>query len=807
MIESEHDNLTPAKGRACPARTSEILATRARRHVRAASPRALTRDRSAIRGLSWLPHHRSPHAPAPVAAAGPRRPARPARPVDHRRARRQVLRLRHRRRPADLGLRRRLDVAARGHRDAGGAGAGAGRDRARRQQHLGAGRHPHRRQVLPLLLGAGHAAEVGHRPAGRQDARSRLARLQVGGRGSGGLVRRRRGQQRDRSRRLSRSRRRQRCGSPTAPTSATSAWSSWIRRPASGSIRSAQPVNIAINSEASIMIFRDGWYYLLVTHGSCCAGANSSYNIRMGRARKVTGPFLDNMGIDMLQGGGKLFARLERPPHRSRPLRPARSRRRRAEVLAATTRPISIAAASACSTSGRCSGATAGRWPATTSRPAPTRSSRRARARRSSWRCRACRSAGSRPRRSRRPGGGPRRGAAAATPPPPPDPGAGSPPQVGSATGRPGRSTSAWRPTWCRRSRSGRSRRSPNAGGYPGSPYFKITIAGTDRALAATADARTDRRCRPSPARPNSCGASTSSPTAPIADAEGRAGRRRAAGAVGRRQQHADARQVPARQRSAALAHQDAMSAAMNSRVEVPCRMRRDRSRAGLASVRRARAAGGQQPAPAGARASARAVARAPGVAQRSRRTPTASSSAGSCSSRFACRASSPTARSGRAVEDGRLPGPARRRPARRRQVTVGDDRPRLARRRHDRLQRQPVSLRLRAEQADVERAVLGRHRRQRAARDDAACAWPSARTPRRSGGSTARKSSALYNDRQTVIDDGVSKRLTLKQGPQRRFGPPSSTPAAPRTSARGSSTPNDRPITAVTVELPTSRK
>ena len=68
-----------------------------------------------------------------------------------------------------------------------------------------------------------------------------------------------------------------------------------------------KPVNVAINSEASIMIFRDGWYYLLVTHGSCCAGANSSYNIRMGRAKKVTGPFLDNMGIDMLQGGGKLF--------------------------------------------------------------------------------------------------------------------------------------------------------------------------------------------------------------------------------------------------------------------------------------------------------------------------------------------------------------------------------------------------------------------------------------------------------------------------------------------------------------------
>jgi arabinan endo-1,5-alpha-L-arabinosidase len=68
------------------------------------------------------------------------------------------------------------------------------------------------------------------------------------------------------------------------------------------------PVNIAINSEASIPIYRDGWYYLLVTHGSCCAGANSTYNIRMGRSRKVTGPYLDNMGIDMLEGGGKLFA-------------------------------------------------------------------------------------------------------------------------------------------------------------------------------------------------------------------------------------------------------------------------------------------------------------------------------------------------------------------------------------------------------------------------------------------------------------------------------------------------------------------
>ena len=66
--------------------------------------------------------------------------------------------------------------------------------------------------------------------------------------------------------------------------------------------------NVAINSEAAILIHRDGWYYLLVTHGSCCQGANSTYNIRMGRSRKVTGPYLDNMGVDMIEGGGKLFA-------------------------------------------------------------------------------------------------------------------------------------------------------------------------------------------------------------------------------------------------------------------------------------------------------------------------------------------------------------------------------------------------------------------------------------------------------------------------------------------------------------------
>lgn len=70
----------------------------------------------------------------------------------------------------------------------------------------------------------------------------------------------------------------------------------------------ATPVNLAINCEAPILIQEGGWYYLLATHGSCCRGADSGYNLRMGRSRKVTGPYIDHEGVEMIRGGGKLFA-------------------------------------------------------------------------------------------------------------------------------------------------------------------------------------------------------------------------------------------------------------------------------------------------------------------------------------------------------------------------------------------------------------------------------------------------------------------------------------------------------------------
>lgn len=69
-----------------------------------------------------------------------------------------------------------------------------------------------------------------------------------------------------------------------------------------------EPINIAIDCEATDLLYRDGWYYLLGTHGTCCDGPNSTYNIVVGRSRNVEGPYLDNMGRDMLEGGGKMVA-------------------------------------------------------------------------------------------------------------------------------------------------------------------------------------------------------------------------------------------------------------------------------------------------------------------------------------------------------------------------------------------------------------------------------------------------------------------------------------------------------------------
>lgn len=65
--------------------------------------------------------------------------------------------------------------------------------------------------------------------------------------------------------------------------------------------------NIAGSAEASCVTFHDGYYYLFVNWESCCVGSRSKYNIRLGRSKGVTGPYLDKAGKSMMEGGGTLF--------------------------------------------------------------------------------------------------------------------------------------------------------------------------------------------------------------------------------------------------------------------------------------------------------------------------------------------------------------------------------------------------------------------------------------------------------------------------------------------------------------------
>lgn len=60
--------------------------------------------------------------------------------------------------------------------------------------------------------------------------------------------------------------------------------------------------------EAPTLARRGGWVYLFVSFDFCCRGVKSTYNIRVGRSRSVTGPFLDRDGVDMMRGGGTVVA-------------------------------------------------------------------------------------------------------------------------------------------------------------------------------------------------------------------------------------------------------------------------------------------------------------------------------------------------------------------------------------------------------------------------------------------------------------------------------------------------------------------
>jgi arabinan endo-1,5-alpha-L-arabinosidase len=58
--------------------------------------------------------------------------------------------------------------------------------------------------------------------------------------------------------------------------------------------------------EGPYIIRHDGHYYLFVSFDACCEGAESTYNVRVGRSDTVTGPYLDRDGVALTEGGGTL---------------------------------------------------------------------------------------------------------------------------------------------------------------------------------------------------------------------------------------------------------------------------------------------------------------------------------------------------------------------------------------------------------------------------------------------------------------------------------------------------------------------
>jgi arabinan endo-1,5-alpha-L-arabinosidase len=59
--------------------------------------------------------------------------------------------------------------------------------------------------------------------------------------------------------------------------------------------------------EAACLTRHADFYYLFVNWGQCCQGTNSTYQVRVGRAEKITGPYRDRDGNDLATGGGSPF--------------------------------------------------------------------------------------------------------------------------------------------------------------------------------------------------------------------------------------------------------------------------------------------------------------------------------------------------------------------------------------------------------------------------------------------------------------------------------------------------------------------
>ncbi|MGJ5640595.1 arabinan endo-1,5-alpha-L-arabinosidase [Formosa sp. S-31] len=60
--------------------------------------------------------------------------------------------------------------------------------------------------------------------------------------------------------------------------------------------------------EAAFLFKKGEYYYLFVSLDMCCRGVNSDYKIAVGRSKQITGPYLNRVGFDMLEGNSTVIA-------------------------------------------------------------------------------------------------------------------------------------------------------------------------------------------------------------------------------------------------------------------------------------------------------------------------------------------------------------------------------------------------------------------------------------------------------------------------------------------------------------------
>lgn len=82
-------------------------------------------------------------------------------------------------------------------------------------------------------------------------------------------------------------------------------WHSLAKRDRSVLEPDAEPGSAEIEAP---FIFRKGkYYYLFASWDKCCRGKDSTYKMVVGRAKAITGPYLDRAGRNMAEGGGTLL--------------------------------------------------------------------------------------------------------------------------------------------------------------------------------------------------------------------------------------------------------------------------------------------------------------------------------------------------------------------------------------------------------------------------------------------------------------------------------------------------------------------